>query len=201
MSYEEDTIHSIVKRYINQLVDDAIKLEISDDTDTHISIEESKKLWLEHYLESFLDDLECPVKIAAKYFGNVDLPMLQKAFKQSDWKEYIHGAELLATDAKNEYMISKCPYCNYRPDRIDRLSLEMIANIYLTIGFTKENYLKLIQSFNLDPRFIRVDEVERIWDAAINNERGTVCQYCFHTRLTPFDEPDDTIEMEEGVKC
>lgn len=194
---QNNEILDIVENYINQQVDGHAKYELEQMPD--MSIEEARKLCLDEFTENLLHEFECPVKIAEKFYGKVNQDTIEKAFKNVNLQEYYINAELLAVDKVNAYINSKCKFCQTDTDKVNRLSLLMIANIFNTLGLSKEHFSNYIDCYiSYDNTFRQ--EVEDLWESALNLKKGTICQYCCVNCRPFFDVDEDSIE-KAGAKC
>ena len=193
-----ENVYDIVKSYINQQVDEHAKYELEQNSD--MSVEVSRKLCLQEFTDNLLDDLECPVKIAEKFYGKVDNETIKKAFMNVDWLEYMVAAELLAVNEVNAYLHHKCRFCHTDIDKVNELSLLMIANIFNTLNLSKEDFLDYINCY-IGFNTIRRQEVENIWDSALSFKLGTVCQHCFELYSNPFIDTRLNSDEEVGAEC
>lgn len=198
---ESIEIVDIVRQYVNDEIDERIKYELCQFPEDSTSIHQLKHCFCNDLVESLLpDELECPIKIAEKYFGKVNENTIKKAFQNIDWADYNKGAELLAVDKVNVYLNSKCKYLNLSYDAINELSLSVIVNIFKTLGLSKEIFLDFINSCYFNSEQISIKDAEMLWNCGQNIAKGTICQHCFGFNHSPFFKPNSDIELEENNK-
>lgn len=147
--------------------------------------------------ESIIQELECPVKIAATFFGKVDSGTIKKAFENVDWSLYRESENLLAIDKINAYLCSKCKFLNKLLD--NALAIQMAANVFITLDLTKELFTDYIKYLIPETEYISPSEIDSIWDAAQKVPKGEVCQSCFELANNPFNKSDlsEVIEGDE----
>ncbi len=145
--------------------------------------------------ESIIHELECPVKIAATFFGKVDSDTIKKAFENVDWSLYRESENLLAIDKINAYLCSKCKFLNKLLD--NALAIQMAANVFITLDLTKELFTDYIKYLIAETEYISPSEIDSIWDAAQKVPKGEVCQSCFELANNPFNK-SDLSELIEG---
>ena len=147
--------------------------------------------------ESIIHELECPVKIAATFFGKVDSDTIKKAFENVDWSLYRESENLLAIDKINAYLCSKCKFLNKLLD--NALAIQMAANVFITLDLTKELFTDYIKYLLPETEYISPSELDSIWDTAQKVPKGEVCQSCFELANNPFNKSDlsEVIEGDE----
>lgn len=136
--------------------------------------------------ESIIHELECPVKIAATFFGKVDSDTIKKAFENVDWNLYTETENLLAIDKINAYLCSKCKFLNRQLD--NALATQMAANVFITLDLPKEIFADYLNSCFSGIKHIKPSEIESIWATAKKYPKGIVCQSCFELANNPFNK-------------
>ena len=89
-----------------------IKADNKESKNSRKLLEEGAQEFIGYGEESIIHELECPVKIAATFFGKVDSDTIKKAFENVDWSLYRESENLLAIDKINAYLCSKCKFLN-----------------------------------------------------------------------------------------
>lgn len=149
--------------------------------------------------ESIIQELECPVKIAATFFGKVDSDTIKKAFENVDWNLYKDSENLLAVDKINAYLCSKCKFLNKPLD--NTLAIQMAANVFITLGLTKKLFTDYLNSCFSGIKHINPSEIDSIWETAQKIPKGEVCQSCFKLADNPFKKCSTSEIIEsEGVE-
>lgn len=186
-----------INQFCIEYAKDRIEADNKESKNIRKLLEEGAQEFIGYGEESIIHELECPVKIAATFFGKVDSDTIKKAFENVDWSLYRESENLLAIDKINAYLCSKCKFLNKLLD--NALAIQMAANVFITLDLTKELFTDYIKYLIPETEYISPSGSDSIWDAAQKVPKGEVCQSCFELANNPFNKSDlsEVIEGDE----
>ena len=186
-----------INQFCIEYAKDRIEADNKESKNIRKLLEEGAQEFIGYGEESIIHELECPVKIAATFFGKVDSDTIKKAFENVDWSLYRESENLLAIDKINAYLCSKCKFLNKLLD--NALAIQMAANVFITLDLTKELFTDYIKYLIPETEYISPSGIDSIWDAAQKVPKGEVCQSCFELANNPFNKSDlsEVIEGDE----
>ena len=169
--------YEIVRQYFHENCIDWIKYYLKTNPEDSSQIRSLIKDAINDELEYLTpNDFGCPIKFALSFFEKINEETIKKALANVDFTEYSEGADLLGTSELILYLANKCKYINHGAENENVLSLLMIANIYITLGLSKDEFLEYTRS--VFSKYVRQNKAERIWNIATNLPKAIVCKNC-----------------------
>ena len=176
----------IFNKFCIKYAKDRIEADNKESNNIRKLLEEGAHEFIGSGEESIIYELECPVKIANTFFAKVDSDTIKKAFENVDWNLYKDSENLLAVDKINVYLCSKCKFLSKPLD--NTLAIQMAANVFITLGLTKELFTDYLNSCFSGIKHINPLEIDSIWYTAKKYPKGIVCQSCFELANNPFNK-------------
>lgn len=165
----------------NNCVEDYVKWQLDEYPELCESLNNLREQGMEFFLQNQigLDELECPIKTAKKFFREINERTINKAWLNVKLEDYSRSSELLGTEEETLYLISKCKWICSLQGNSDKLSLLIVANIINTLGLDKKIFVDFVNftSLDLDTR-LNPQEIDNLWELSQKQPKCTVCRIC-----------------------
>ncbi len=172
---------NIFTKQLQNYCDEYAQCQLEAPSDSNITIQDLRKQGLDFFIEEYfeLNDLDCPMKIAKRFFKEINKETIQEAWANVNLTEYSKSCDLLGTEEETLYLISKCKCICSAQGNSDKLSLLIVANIINTLGLDKKIFVDFLNftSLDLDTR-LKTQEIDNLWELSKKQPKCTACNIC-----------------------